>query len=234
MRIFRRVILCVVVLGLGVGCGGDTTSKKANDGASRSLDAAHGTEMIEGYLEDQVRTIESAWAERVGDREQWASRRPERVRRLREMLGLRPWPERSALQVTVTDTVEGSGYHVETLHFQSSPGLYVTANLYVPDAVREPRPAVLYLPGHATEEGPNGRPLGAKTAYQRHPAWYARHGYVALIIDTIQLGEIDGVHHGTYRRGGPASRRGGLGVGLAPPDVREHLDEGDCPDPTER
>ena len=27
----------------------------------------------------------------------------------------------------------------------------------------------------------------------------ARNGYVCLTIDTIQLGELEGIHHGTYR-----------------------------------
>jgi dienelactone hydrolase len=31
--------------------------------------------------------------------------------------------------------------------------------------------------------------------------WFATNGYVCLIIDTLQLGEIPGLHHGTYREG---------------------------------
>ncbi|MHC4437821.1 MAG: alpha/beta hydrolase family protein, partial [Planctomycetota bacterium] len=30
-------------------------------------------------------------------------------------------------------------------------------------------------------------------------AWFARHGYVCFTIDTLQRGEIEGIHHGTYR-----------------------------------
>jgi hypothetical protein len=29
--------------------------------------------------------------------------------------------------------------------------------------------------------------------------WFARHGYVCLVVDTLQLGEIAAIHHGTYR-----------------------------------
>jgi hypothetical protein len=46
----------------------------------------------------------------------------------------------------------------------------------------------------------NGVSMGNKTGYQHHGAWFARHGYVCLIIDTIQLGEIRGDHHGTYSK----------------------------------
>ena len=31
--------------------------------------------------------------------------------------------------------------------------------------------------------------------------WFARHGYVCLVLDSLQLGEIAGIHHGTYREG---------------------------------
>jgi hypothetical protein len=40
---------------------------------------------------------------------------------------------------------------------------------------------------------------GNKVYYQPHPAWLASHGYVCLTIDSLELGEIEGVHHGTFR-----------------------------------
>ena len=55
-------------------------------------------------------------------------------------------------------------------------------------------PAVLYVCGHSGR----GRD-GNKTAFQHHGMWFATHGYVCLIIDTLQLGEIAAIHHGTYR-----------------------------------
>ena len=47
----------------------------------------------------------------------------------------------------------------------------------------------------------NGVSYGNKIVYQHHGAWFARNGYVCLIIDTIELGEIEGDHHGTAPRG---------------------------------
>src|SRR5690606_24658337 len=61
-------------------------------------------------------------------------------------------------------------------------------------------PAILYACGHAGVVT-NGVSCGNKTAYQHHGIWFARHGYVCLLLDTLQLGEIQGVHHGTYRLG---------------------------------
>jgi hypothetical protein len=76
--------------------------------------------------------------------------------------------------------------------------LYVTANLYRPAKVETGArlPAILYVCGHSGR----GRD-GNKTAFQSHGIWFARHGYVCLVVDTLQLGEIAGVHHGTYREG---------------------------------
>ncbi|MBK8506371.1 MAG: acetylxylan esterase [Saprospiraceae bacterium] len=115
-----------------------------------------------------------------------------------DMLGMNPQPERSDLKVRVTGVVEHEHFIVEKIVFESMPGLYVTGNLYRPKIIKQPLPAILYVCGHATVEK-DGYNYGAKANYQHHPAWYARNGYVCLILDTVQLGEIEGIHHGTYR-----------------------------------
>jgi hypothetical protein len=47
----------------------------------------------------------------------------------------------------------------------------------------------------------DGVSYGNKTHYQHHGVWFARHGYVCLIIDSLQLGEIEATHHGTHHFG---------------------------------
>ncbi|NDC64296.1 MAG: hypothetical protein EBZ59_10015 [Planctomycetia bacterium] len=89
---------------------------------------------------------------------------------------------------------------MEKIHFQSLPGLFVTASLYRPAAADGRLPAILYVCGHA-ERIRNGVSIGNKASYTRHGAWFARHGYVCLIIDSLELGEILAEHHGTYSRG---------------------------------
>jgi dienelactone hydrolase len=114
------------------------------------------------------------------------------------MFGLDPLPARGDLKAAVTGTIERDGIVVEKLHFQSSPGLYVTANLYRPKEVDKPLPTVLYLCGHAAVKKGNVS-FGNKSAYTHHGSWFAKNGYVCLAIDTLQLGEIEGIHHGTRR-----------------------------------
>ena len=116
------------------------------------------------------------------------------------MLGLDPMPPRTDLKATKTGEFEHEGIIVENMHFQSMPGLYVTANLYRPKVVEKPLPTVLYVCGHANKMK-DGVSYGNKSGYEHHGVWYAKHGFVCLVIDTVQLGEIRGEHHGTYSKG---------------------------------
>jgi hypothetical protein len=104
------------------------------------------------------------------------------------------------LHATVTGKVETELFTVEKLHFQSSPGLYVTGNLYVPKFASFPAPAVLYVCGHGNTVIDKVS-YGSKVTYQHHGTWFAENGYVCLILDTLQLGEIPGIHHGTHHLG---------------------------------
>ncbi len=128
--------------------------------------------------------------------EEWKQCRPGLHKEYLYMLGLDPLPEKTPLHVTFTGTLEHEGILIDKLHFQSRPGLYVTANLYRPKGIEKKQnryPAVLYVCGHSNR-GRNGN----KSAFQDHGIWFARNGYICLILDTLQLGEIPGVHHGTY------------------------------------
>lgn len=128
----------------------------------------------------------------------WEAKRRALRGELFEMLSLDPIPPKSDLKAVVTSRSERDGVVVENLHFQSMPGLYVTANLYLPKLVEAPLPTILYLSGHGLAQK-DGVSYGNKTHYTRHGTWFAQHGYACLTLDTIQLGEILGVHHGTYR-----------------------------------
>jgi dienelactone hydrolase len=132
--------------------------------------------------------------------EDWKAQRPQLRRRLRTMMGIEPLPDRADLKAEVRGTVEGDGFVVEKILFQSSPGLYVTANLYRPKKVEGKLPAILYVCGHGKVEQ-NGVIYGNKAAYRHHGAWFGANGYVCLVVDTLQLGELAGLHHGTFREG---------------------------------
>ncbi len=149
---------------------------------------------IRDYLKAQAARLEKEFLPDVKTAEDFDRRRPELRRQYFSMLGLWPMPEKTPLNPAVTGRLEFPDFTVEKLHFQSRPGLYVTANLYLPRPVQVRHPAVLYACGHSNK----GRD-GNKTAYQDHGIWFATHGYVCLVLDSLQLGEIAAIHHGTYR-----------------------------------
>jgi dienelactone hydrolase len=156
---------------------------------------APGDDMIQAYLAAETTKLEATFTGDIKSLADWQAKRPEYVEQYYYMLGLSPRPEKTPLNATITGTLKGDGYEVDMLHYQSVPQLYVTGNLYRPASVKEGEklPAVFYVCGHSGR-GRNGN----KVAYQSHGIWFARHGYVCLVVDTLQLGEIGATHHGTY------------------------------------
>ncbi len=155
---------------------------------------------LSAYFEQQVSAMEGQLERDVKTKEDWMAKKDEYRRQLAEMLGLDPMPPRTDLKVTKTGEFEHEGVIVEKLHYQSMPGLYVTANFYRPNNVDKPLPTILYVCGHANKMK-DGVSYGNKAGYEHHGMWYAQHGFVCLVIDTVQLGEIRGEHHGTYSKG---------------------------------
>ena len=168
-------------------------------GADKKPEPSPQLAALNAYFEQQVAAIEGQLEREIKTKEDWLSKKDEYRRQLREMLGIDPLPPRTDLKATKTGEFETEGVIVENLHYQSMPGLYVTANLYRPKAVDKPLPTILYVCGHAVKEK-NGISYGNKAGYEHHGMWYAKHGFVCFVIDTVQLGEIQGEHHGTYSK----------------------------------
>ncbi|MCL4782782.1 MAG: acetylxylan esterase [Bryobacterales bacterium] len=124
---------------------------------------------------------------------EWEKARPQFLRDFLWELGLPEGPRTEPLQARITGRLERNGYRVENVVFQSSPGFYVTGNLYLP--AQRPQggaPVVVYVCGHSPS------PLGAKIAYQHHALWFVKHGFAAFVLDTIEFAEIASFHHGTH------------------------------------
>ncbi len=159
-----------------------------------------GDRMFADYFRLETKRLADNCLDDIQSLGDWKGKEKQYRRQLHEMLGLDPLPERTPLKATVTGVVHHDEFEVRNLHYQSSPGLYVTGNLYVPKNLTTLAPAILYVCGHGRVRI-DGVDYGNKTHYQHHGAWFARNGYVCLTIDTIQLGELSGLHHGTYREG---------------------------------
>ncbi|HJS08324.1 MAG TPA: prolyl oligopeptidase family serine peptidase [Pirellulales bacterium] len=193
MSIPTRLVLPYVVAAVVTSCA--IASHAAQPDAAST---ARGDRWHAAYLRQRTEAIEAACLKDIDTLEKWKARERTDREALFDMLGLNPLPDKTDLKATVTGKVEREKFTVEKVHFQSRPQLYVTGNLYLPKGLDKPAPAILYLCGHgAVKKGDTS--YGNKVTYQHHGAWFAEHGYVCFIIDSLQLGEIEGIHHGTHR-----------------------------------
>jgi cephalosporin-C deacetylase-like acetyl esterase len=139
--------------------------------------------MTQEWLVDQVRL-----AEAEGNRLRAQVHSPEDAakyvascrERAKECFG--PLPEKTPLHAKVTKVTERDTYRIENVIFQSRPGFWVTANLYVPKDRKGKAPGVVGTCGHSA----NGK---AAEAYQYFAQGLARLGYISLIFDPIGQGE---------------------------------------------
>ncbi len=152
----------------------------------------------EEYFRSQTQQIAGACLADVKTLEDWNAKKEQYRQQLAEMLGLWPMPAKTELNATITGKIDMGDIVVENLHYQSMPHLYVTANVYLPKKIEGRLPAIVYVCGHSPVKKGNVS-FGNKTAYQHHGVWFAKNGYVCIVLDTLQLGEIEGIHHGLYR-----------------------------------
>src|SRR3954453_3891291 len=90
-------------------------------------------------------------------------------------------PDRAPnLQVQTFGTVNGDGFRMEKIAYESLPGFWVTANLYLPASSSARVPAIVLAPGHGA---------GGKTENWNWGANFARNGIIVLAYDPIGQGE---------------------------------------------
>lgn len=128
-----------------------------------------------------------AWDQDDERREQFAKLRTEAdVVRLQEELRTKLLAaigglpsERTPLNAEVTGKIQMDGFRIEKVVFESLPGIFVTALVYVPDSPG-PHPAVLVPCGHSE----NG-----KAYYQALSQRLVQRGYVVICWDPVGQGE---------------------------------------------
>src|SRR2546426_4976642 len=147
--------------------------------------AAKEAPVISPYLKYQT---EMAWDEDDQRVKTWSGIRSEQdllriqrelERHLLAMLGGLP-SERTPLHPQITGQIQMSGFHIEKLIYESLPGVYVSALVYIPEDGGKSHPAVLVPVGHAS----NG-----KDHYQALCQRLVQRGYVVICWDAVGQGE---------------------------------------------
>jgi cephalosporin-C deacetylase-like acetyl esterase len=139
-------------------------------------------EMLDTYLHDRSLKILEAekheW-DQVNTVEDWQRFRDPRLEALRVALG--KFPHRCPLNTRVTSEFRGDGYRRENIVYQSQPGFWVTANLYLPIEGRGQGPGIVIL--HSLH--------APKTQFELQDMGiiWARAGCAVLVMDEVGYGD---------------------------------------------
>lgn len=139
--------------------------------------------MLTRHVQARIRETnqrESRLWQQIRTRAEWEQYRDPRIQALRASLGTFPPPPRD-LKIRVTRTLDGDGYRIENLVFESRPGLLVTANLYLPRDQPAPKPGILIVHSHHNPK--------TQGELQDMGMTWARLGCAVLVMDQLGHGE---------------------------------------------
>jgi cephalosporin-C deacetylase-like acetyl esterase len=116
----------------------------------------------------------------VQTREQWEAYRDVRIKALRESLGEFPPPPQN-MRIVVTRKLDGDGFIIHNLVYETRPGLWANANLYLPTNPPAKMPGIIISHSHHT---PN-----TQGELQDMGMTWARSGCAVLVPEHLGHGE---------------------------------------------
>lgn len=128
----------------------------------------------------------------VDSLDNWQMRRHELLQAFKDGLGPIDFPRSSDLAPVITGELKRDGYRVEKVIFQSLPGYYVPANLYIPSNLKGRAPVILGVCGHVYE----GK---AWPNYQRLYINLVKKGFLVFAFDPIEQGERHQFNYGRLK-----------------------------------
>ncbi len=185
----RRFLAANLLAGAGFGSGlvrSFAQSEETGAAAHNTGTAGAGVDFWNDWANELTSAMNRSRAARLDTLAQIKS--PSQAQARVEMIRVKLWQllggplERGDLNARVTGSLQGSGFRIEKLLYESAPGVVVTANLYLPAAGDPPYPAILAPVGHSD----NGK---AYRPYQHLYQTFARLGYVVLTYDPWGQGE---------------------------------------------
>lgn len=148
-------------------------------GERRELAVAGMVERQQRQRAKRILEADLARWQAVESRDDWERFRNARIAALRSWMG--PFPARTALDVRVLKQYAGAGYRRQNLVYRSRPGVWVTANLYLPDKPTAAMPGIVIAHSHH-------RPRTQAELQDMGILW-ARLGCAVLIMDQMGHGE---------------------------------------------
>ncbi|MSQ92998.1 MAG: hypothetical protein EXR98_00410 [Gemmataceae bacterium] len=185
MRIIIAITLSLVV---AIQAGAQETNQAQIDAPQKldvrvfkpdSADAKLRWDSVKKMREDVNRADVEAWR-KIKTKADWETFRDERIAKLRASLGTFP-AEPKEVKVITTKKLQADGCTVECLIFESRPGLFVTANLYVPEKTDKPMPGFIVIHSHHNPK--------TQSELQDMGMIWARQGCLVLVPDMLGHGE---------------------------------------------
>lgn len=136
-------------------------------------------ESLNRRLNDANQQSTAEWNS-VHSREDWERLKTEKLAALRKSLGA-PWHTSPDLRMEVTGEFAGKGFLIQNLLFESRPGWWVAANLYVPQFPKDSMPGIVICHAHHTPK--------LHGELQDMGMTWARAGCLVIIPDQIGHGE---------------------------------------------
>lgn len=113
------------------------------------------------------------------DASAWRARQQQIREKLQEAIG--SFPEKTPLNAVVTEKIKRKDMVVENLYYESRPGFYVTASLFIPNHRQKKAPGIVYCSGHS--------PLGYRSEYAQAQVYnLVKKGFVVLLFDPYGQG----------------------------------------------
>lgn len=110
----------------------------------------------------------------------WEQYRAKRIDNLKNSFGAFP-KVRSPLLYQVTGSVKGEGYQVKNIVYQSRPGFYIAANLYLPENPENKMPGIIIIPAQLN--------LRTQGELKDMGMVFAKTGCAVLVPETFGHGE---------------------------------------------
>ena len=117
---------------------------------------------------------------KLSTKENWLERQKKVKETLLKIVG--PFPGKTPLNPRVTGVIQKDGYHLEKIIFESQPGFYVTAAMFIPEKSKGKTPAIIFASGHYED-------AFRRHEYQQVIINFVKKGFVVLAFDPIGQGE---------------------------------------------
>lgn len=117
---------------------------------------------------------------RLQSREDFIERQAVVKRKLLKLMG--EFPQKTPLNARVTGIIKKDDFRVEKLLYESIPGYFVTAALFIPEKRKGKAPAIIYASGHTDN-------AFRSETYQQVIINLVKKGFIVLAFDPVGQGE---------------------------------------------